>query len=66
LVELAPKKTLAQRAYELMAGQVEGQFEAWDDLRPEVRGLFKERAANVESLPVFEMCCAAIVLGAIK
>lgn len=55
--DAAPPKLLAQEAYELMTQKLEG-FESWDDLTPATRGLFKQRASQIESLPFFEWCVA--------
>lgn len=60
--EAAPPKLLAQEAYELMTQKLEG-FESWDDLTPATRGLFKQRASQMESLPLFEWCAAEILLS---
>lgn len=54
---------LAQRAYDLMVGQLGSNFEPWDQLTDTTRGAFKERAAQVQSLPIFEQCVAQVLLG---
>lgn len=60
--EAAPSKLLAQEAYELMTQKLEG-FEPWDDLAPATRGLFKQRASQMESLPLFEWCAVEILFS---
>lgn len=58
-----PERLLAQRAYEVMACKVEGNLEPWDQLTDATRGRFKERAAQVQGLPIFEQCVAQVLFS---
>lgn len=61
--ELEANPVDAKRAYELMVGKLSGEFDVWDDLPVATRGTFKARFAQVQSLPIFEQCCAELLLG---
>lgn len=51
----------ARTAYEQMIAQLSGEFLPWDELTPATRGLFKQRAHAVLTLPVFEQYCAKLL-----